>query len=370
MCLQIAQAVGHLHSLLMPYGNLNSATVRLDERLSDAKLSGLDLSRYAAPLSEAKEDSEPKEDSEARAEGDASAQAGAAYWAPERLIDPQTITSAADVYAFGCVLFAIFMHAEPFAGMYFEAIRTAVLAGTRPMIMTDLTRTGHDAVPFDMARLVEDCLRAAPRERPTIDMCIERIRSCIDLKKLLAITTSNQWPARPNANANANAAAPAASPLPLAKDSKDPPAPSPSSLSPPPPFASPPPPLSFSLSSSSASPHAADSKGLMDRLESPLMPLNPEFGDGASVEACDAAREAALSKLGLIDKKMLIGEYVSTCSMYIIHRTHSGNVALVTRGLSDPSNDASTSYGTTGLGIELLAEAKEADVCRHSPGTK
>jgi len=90
-----------------------------------------------------------------------------------------------------------------------------------------------------------------------------------------------------------------------------------------------------------------------------MEPLNTQYADSPSVDQCDVEREKAFAKLGTIDKKMLVGEHVATCALYIIHRTHSGNVALVTRGLSDPSGDTP---GTTGLGIELLAEAKEADV--------
>lgn len=356
VCMQIAHALAHLHGMLMPYGLLSASAVRVDERSGDIKLSPPDLGRYALRSSAAAAlpASLSRADAEAKSEAEASAQALSGYWAPEKLLEPSTVTAATDVYAFGSILYAVLMQAEPWFSHSFEAIRAAVLGGERPKL--DKARTGN--LPMELLRLTSDCLATAPNERPPIEVVVDRLRACIELEKLIGITAAAQWHsgtgANPSATASASAAPVVAPTGPVGVgaasglDAKGTELYVPSKSAP-------------SVASVPSLPleRASDSRSLMESLARPLEPLNPQFGDGPSVEACDAAREQALAKLGTIDKKMLVGEHVATCALYIIHRTHSGNVALVTRGLSDPSTD---SPGTTGLGIELLAEAKEADV--------
>jgi serine/threonine protein kinase len=332
-CLQLAQALSHLHGLSIAYGCLAPGNIRVDERSFDVKLSGLELSRYA--LRSAVPQQVSTDDTIAKLEAEESARVNAAFWAPEKFADPQTVTFQTDVYAFGVVLFAVLSHSLPFEGMTFEAIRTAVREGRRPAF----DRSRSSAVPAELIRLSTECMADRPNDRPTINDCVDRLRACVDLKTLLRVTGDMQWSTNPNANPTLRAtAATGALPKPVSVA-----------------------PVNVPEPVTAASEAAAESKAklMVEAMSNPLQPLNPQYGDGPTVEQCDAAREVALSKLGVIDKKMLVGEHVATCALYIIHRTHSGNVALVTRGLSDPSND---SPGTTGLGVELLAEAKEADV--------
>jgi hypothetical protein len=181
----------------------------------------------------------------------------------------------------------------------------------------------------------------APRDRPTIDECIERLRATTDLKKLVDMTTVLGWTpgVKPEFKFESLDPSQTATAVPSNNTS------TPAVVGPPAPGATA---ASAAAASTSAEALAQAARTEADlklgakiaAVEESLQPLNPWFGDGPSVEQCDAAREAALERLGEIDKKMLVGEHVATCALYIIHRSgpSNGNVALVTRGLSDPPN--------------------------------
>jgi hypothetical protein len=97
----------------------------------------------------------------------------------------------------------------------------------------------------------------------------------------------------------------------------------------------------------------ADANKEMQALQSPVQSLNPGLANSPSVEECDAARVKVFEQLGVINRKMLVGETTQTCPLYIIHRPN-GNVALATRGLANPSGETRE---TTGFGLEIFAEA-------------
>lgn len=371
-CLQVTQAVNHLHSLSIHYGHLNLFTIHVSPLGFDIKLAGLDITtRYAlsAPSIINPEDTKSKE------QAAESSRAGAAFWAPERFEDHGLINEATDVYALGVVMHSIQNQSPPFQKKSFDEICTLVRDGQRPAF--NPSRTGD--IPKGITALINDCLAADPTKRPTVEQCIERLRAEIDLTTLLRITDDMQW-TTPQGGGPASAATALQRAQTAASAAKDVAAIAEKEFksgavpdqvlsrtvemfqndmnrqSPKKVF------INSSLPPASPQP-VQDPTVVANRrkaLEDGNGPLEVRYGDQPTVEQCDAIRERELTKLGVIDKKMLVGEHVATCAMYIIHRTHTGNVALVTRGLSDPNADIPGN--TTGLGVELLAEAKESDV--------
>jgi serine/threonine protein kinase len=339
-CLQIAQAISHFHGLAIPYGNLNPSNIYIDPTSYDIKLSGMDIgTRYAlrAAIPPPLNATDLKMKDEAKL---SEQQTGAAFWPDERLADPMTINLKTDVYSLGIVMYSV---------MY----------QCLPPLKKPFPKT---SIPEDMRKLIIDCIALNPTDRPSIDMIVDKIRACIDLKTLMHVTDNMQWHAGQGPTAletaqerasiaasAANAIAPVAERSAQAQAINDRPAPK----------------KVFNVPSP-AQAQEAENQLRKNALEDGNGPMEVRFGDQPTVEQCDAVREQALTKLGLIDKKMLVGEHVATCAMYIIHRMHTGNVALVTRGLSDPINDdqigQQQQHRVTGLGVELIAEAKESEV--------
>lgn len=94
-----------------------------------------------------------------------------------------------------------------------------------------------------------------------------------------------------------------------------------------------------------------------------LQPLDAGFKDRFWL-ACFEARCIAYEKLGELDKKMIIDDRVGA-DFYIIHRKN-GNVMLASSGLADLTYEE-TLPNTTGLGLEIVAEADEKEVGSSVP---
>lgn len=187
-CLKIAEQLQDLHSRSITHGQLDSTRIQMSENLDDIKLLCRDLPRNVEPGLGSTNKSAEEEKAKLTAEENAKASAG--YWAPERFQDPQAITTATDVYAFGCILFVALMQQEPFAGHGFEVIKAAVLAGTRPAF--DRVRTGP--LPLEILRLTSDCMAADSKDRPTMECCVERLKNTLLPKKAIGTTPSTtRW---------------------------------------------------------------------------------------------------------------------------------------------------------------------------------
>uniref|UniRef100_A0A7S1CNY2 Protein kinase domain-containing protein n=1 Tax=Bicosoecida sp. CB-2014 TaxID=1486930 RepID=A0A7S1CNY2_9STRA len=92
------------------------------------------------------------------------------YMAPELLSD-KPFSKKADVYAFGLVLWEMFMRQIPFDGWTATDIRDAVTSGERPEPLTS-----YDA-PDLVRELVEACWAQDPAARPEFATLEERLRS-------------------------------------------------------------------------------------------------------------------------------------------------------------------------------------------------
>lgn len=337
---ELAMALSHLHSLGIAFGRaLSPDAIHIDGKTGYLKLDPIDLHRYVLAVAGMK-----YSPAKPVAQGKDTIEAAFQYWPPERFSDECVLTSAADVYTFGAILHALLSNCEPWSGRSFNEVRATVMGGNRPA--HERERTAH--TPNELLRLALLCMAQQPHERPTIDEVLERLRTVTEAVKHAGVDEST----RPDLDATARAATRAViavSTRPEEHDSKYEPI---ENLVP-----------VEARAGASALPITTGvtdprTEAKFAAIEASLQPLNAQFGDGPSVEACDAAREQFYEQLGVIDKKMLVGEHVATCALYIIHRP-GGNVALASRGLSDPPSE---SPNTTGFGLELWGEAKEADV--------
>jgi len=182
-----------------------------------------------------------------------------------------------------------------------------------------------EQVAPDLIRIVEQCTATFPKDRPSVDEVVERLRAVLEFTKRMGTAgerkTSDGHLAPPDHSSLGDL-------------------------------------VSSAKNGIMATIKPSTLRTRIEAAQNAIGSLLEDFADGPSVEACDAARERAYERLGTIDRKMLVGEQVATAPLYIVHRSN-GNVALASRGLADPPHVDRT---TTGLGLELWGEASEAEV--------
>ncbi|KDO19727.1 TKL protein kinase [Saprolegnia parasitica CBS 223.65] len=84
------------------------------------------------------------------------------YWTAPEVVRGEAYSSAADMYALGCVFAELDTHKRPYADVPLPAATIAsrvVTKGLRPSF------TGH--CPIDIRKLADECLLSDPDERPT-----------------------------------------------------------------------------------------------------------------------------------------------------------------------------------------------------------
>jgi serine/threonine protein kinase len=94
-----------------------------------------------------------------------------AYMAAE-LLQNRTFSKKVDVYAFGILMWEIFVEAVPFAELMVSEIRDCVVAGQRPDV--------PDSMPKDLQRLMQECWSNDPEDRPDFMGVLCDLREALD----------------------------------------------------------------------------------------------------------------------------------------------------------------------------------------------
>ncbi len=148
--LEVAGALAYLHSRSILHGDLSSNNILLtsstgDSRGFTAKVSDFGLSRVLAP-------------------GSAHIQTqtyGTITHMPPELLTYGTMSKAVDVWAFGMVLWEMYMGARPYSGMSHAQILYHVTSGQK----AELSKTAPPA----LRDLFDRCTAAAPEQRPSFE---------------------------------------------------------------------------------------------------------------------------------------------------------------------------------------------------------
>ncbi|KAF8349572.1 kinase-like domain-containing protein, partial [Amanita rubescens] len=79
----------------------------------------------------------------------------------------RTKTMPTDVYAYGCLYYAMFFDVKPFHGMNHYQIMRSVTSGLRP------ERLENPRLEDDAWNLIQSCWKAGPSERPTMEQILQ-----------------------------------------------------------------------------------------------------------------------------------------------------------------------------------------------------
>jgi serine/threonine protein kinase len=221
-----------------------------------------------------------------------------------------------DIYAFGCVLYAVAAGHHPWAELQEDSIvRTHMLKGEHPPQPADMNA--------EMYELIKQCCRLNPSERPSLYDVISKLRALLIAASRAAAATSAALP-----------------PLQM-------------------PFGL----FNVGRQSTPASPSFASADA--SQLRQKLQPL--------SSDSVTAAREKWLSAMGTVDPYIIVAKRVDAPSFYVVHRPN-GNAVFVSCGLWDPSAAPASADGDAAAGdaalpdtegtcdIELVGEAKESEL--------
>ncbi|KAJ6487044.1 kinase-like domain-containing protein, partial [Mycena sanguinolenta] len=156
--LDVALGVKHLHEKDVVHGDLKTSNVLVTSSLR-ACIADFGLSSVVAGLS-----SLQFTNSSVRARGGT-----LRYQAPE-LLDEGHNNLQSDIFAFACVAYELLTGNLPFQGLHTNAVRKAVLAGSRP------SPTASCANYPALWDLIQDCWREQPEMRPTAAQVVERLR--------------------------------------------------------------------------------------------------------------------------------------------------------------------------------------------------
>jgi serine/threonine protein kinase len=107
-----------------------------------------------------------------------------AYMAPEQWEEKET-TGATDVWALGVMLFEMLTATRPFAETTVFKLAVQVCSEDAPAVATLAP-----SVPEELSRLVADCLRRRPEQRPVAQEVDERLRAML-VKEISALTRSS-----------------------------------------------------------------------------------------------------------------------------------------------------------------------------------
>jgi len=103
-----------------------------------------------------------------------------AWMAPEMLDDQQTITSAADTYSFGMVLFELLTRQIPFKGLTGLQITRNLDKGIRPTIPTEIECPSIKGCPVGYLDLMMECWAQDPKQRPSLSNIVQRIFKMVE----------------------------------------------------------------------------------------------------------------------------------------------------------------------------------------------
>ncbi|KAH7908821.1 kinase-like domain-containing protein [Hygrophoropsis aurantiaca] len=93
------------------------------------------------------------------------------YQAPE-IFEDQPVSFAADVYAFGMILYEIFSKQQPFRGMTRYAVQNAIAKRVRP-------ERPKDGISNALWELIQRCWTQDPNERPEIGVIVQQLSSFV-----------------------------------------------------------------------------------------------------------------------------------------------------------------------------------------------
>ncbi|KAJ6602966.1 kinase-like domain-containing protein, partial [Mycena sp. CBHHK59/15] len=155
--LDVAMGLEHLHSKDVVHGDLKGTNILVTPS-NRACIADFGLSSIAGVMSLQFTHSTPR------------LQGGTArYQAPELLLGQRSIHFGSDVYAFACVCYEILTGTAPFFELTNDAaVIMKVIEGHRP----SRPATGLED---DLWKLIEDCWRQEPDQRPTVTEIIQRL---------------------------------------------------------------------------------------------------------------------------------------------------------------------------------------------------
>lgn len=97
------------------------------------------------------------------------------YLAPETLSQPGTMSTSADIYAFGGVAFWLLTGQTLYGGQTVVEVCTMHLHSPIPA----LSERCRDALPTGLEEIITECLAKSPETRPTARELVARLRDCV-----------------------------------------------------------------------------------------------------------------------------------------------------------------------------------------------
>jgi len=141
----------HNHTPQILHRDMKSPNIMLDEGWN-AKVGDFGLSRI-------------------KEEGKVMTSVGSPLWCAPETLRGEESGSASDVYSFAIIVWEILAWSEPYVGMGpAQIMRKVALHGLRPQIPQDC--------PADLEKLLQDCWKDNPAERPSLSEIISRSNKC------------------------------------------------------------------------------------------------------------------------------------------------------------------------------------------------
>ncbi|KDQ10213.1 hypothetical protein BOTBODRAFT_116234, partial [Botryobasidium botryosum FD-172 SS1] len=172
---QIASGIEYLHTSVPPivHGDLKAANVLISET-GEACLADFGLSEVLRD-----------HENDSRTNGNSSVWkfAGNPRWqAPELWNDDAPRTIQSDMFAFGRVIFEVYMREVPFACVNDAQIIVMVSSGKEPPMPNEAEARAR-GLDDDMVDLMRFCCDLEPHHRPTASDVVGRMRSVLNLRK-------------------------------------------------------------------------------------------------------------------------------------------------------------------------------------------
>ena len=99
------------------------------------------------------------------------------------------LTDRADVYALGCVAYWLLTGEFVFGG----ATALEIMLGHVQSTPVAPSERSQVSIPPELERLILDCLKKIPAERPTIEQVAERLRGCAEAHRWTAADSARWW---------------------------------------------------------------------------------------------------------------------------------------------------------------------------------